>query len=290
MTAPLHKNNVGLDLKQLFIGTSGQYGIVTEVVAKTSPAITESATALLVPTSNETIPALQKRLEDIFGGYLTAVEGMSKNALDAAHKYNGQNITKPYGDSNPEYCLLVEISRSGPKLEGDMELEDRLITGLSAIYDSDDSLFDIESVLPTTSNDFWNIRHALSEGVQKSGKLVGFDISFTRDKTMEFRSFMQKALPENFPGVRICDFGHIGDGAMHLSLVIDPEDERLKDPAFIPALQEWVFDRVVHDFNGSYSAEHGRGRLNDAAYEKYTPQEIKALHQQIYGALVPPTS
>lgn len=54
LSSPLRKNNTG-DWKQLFVGTSGAFGVVTECVLNLEPLPRQSATALLIPSSPEKV-------------------------------------------------------------------------------------------------------------------------------------------------------------------------------------------------------------------------------------------
>ncbi|MGQ3280036.1 MAG: FAD-binding oxidoreductase, partial [Shinella sp.] len=67
LSSDLRKNNTGVDWKQLFIGTSGAFGIITECVLNLEPAPKQSATALLVPSSDEQVSALLVAMEDALG-------------------------------------------------------------------------------------------------------------------------------------------------------------------------------------------------------------------------------
>ncbi len=283
MNNTLHKNNTGLDIKQLFTGTGDKNGIITECIIKLSAQPKQSATALIIPTSNEAVPKLLSILEARFGDELSAFEGMSKNSIDAAFSYHGSSLKNSFKDGVPDYTCLIELNRTWHPRDGELTLETVLEDVLGDILESNENL--IENVLFGRPSEHWELRHAISEAVQKSGHMVGFDISFERDKAMAFRTYMQQALSKNFENIKICDFGHIGDGAMHFNLVVPFNDMRLNDEMFILQLKEWVFERVVNDFDGSYSAEHGCGPSNYFAYEKYTNNTIQEIAKNIQRLL-----
>ena len=96
-------------------------------------------------------------------------------------------------------------------------------------------------------------------------------------------------MPKAFPGITICDFGHIGDGGVHFNLVVAKDDARLADLGFEHSLREWVFKVAVEDFGGSFSAEHALGRKNQSFYDKYTPQDVRRLAAGL-KAMTSPTS
>lgn len=84
LSSALRKNNTGIDWKQVFIGTSGSFGIVTECVLNLEPVPRQTATALLVPASRSQVADLLMAMEAAHGSYLSAFEGMSGNAVRAA--------------------------------------------------------------------------------------------------------------------------------------------------------------------------------------------------------------
>jgi FAD/FMN-containing dehydrogenase len=77
--------------------------------------------------------------------------------------------------------------------------------------------------------------------------------------------------------VRVCDFGHWGDGGTHLNLVWKPEQASGDPQALAEELQAAIYDLCVRDFGGSYSAEHGVGPHNQRHYQRYTPQPVRDL-------------
>lgn len=279
LTNPLHKNNTGLDLKQIFIGTSGAFGMITECVVKLAPSIKQTATALLIPSNDQSVMPLLRIFESQCGAYLSAFEGMSGEAMTRA-LHHAPALTNPFGrDAVPDFAILVELTRTWDKREGEQSLDDVLENVLATLWEGDQA--HLENALIGDPVKLWALRHAISEGVQKSGKLFAFDISFRRGDVMRFRQAMKTALPTAFPDISICDFGHIGDGGVHFNLVAKRNDPRLQDSTFEDRLRHWVMERVVKDFHGSFSAEHALGRKNRNAYDLYTQEDIKRIAREI---------
>lgn len=282
---PLHKNNTGFDTKQLFIGSGGMFGIITEVIVRLEPVLKQSAAALLIPSSLDTMNTLICEIEKRCGTYLTAFEGMSGNAMKAAFDHNS-SLPSPFGaDGIPEYAILLELGRTWDTRESELTLDEVLETLLSELWERDEPL--IDNALLGNADRLWHLRHSISEGVQRSGKLFAFDISFKRGDIMRFRHHLTQELAKHHPELTLCDFGHIGDGAVHSALVLDRNDPRTKDAAYETQVRKWVNDMVVHEFGGSYSAEHGLGRKVQGAYNDYTSEEIKSLTRAIKTAIAP---
>lgn len=275
LTSPLRKNNTGVDWKQLFIGTSGAFGVVTECVLNLEPMPRQIATALLVPSSLENVPALLTAMEDAAGSELSAFEGMSGNALRAALDHV-PSLRNPFaGRLVPDFVMLVEISRSSAVRKGEQPIGEALEEVLASIWERDGALMADAMIGPTS--EIWALRHALSEGVKHRGRLIAFDLAFRRGDVMRFLSHMRNEMSARFPGVAICDFGHLADGGVHFNLVIDRGDARLAGEEFEATLRQWVVSVAVEEFDGSFSAEHAIGRKNQHFYDRYTPAKIRNL-------------
>lgn len=275
LASDLRKNNTGVDWKQIFIGTSGAFGIVTECVLNLEALPMQVATAYLVPASGAHVMPLLRAMEQKLGAYLSAFEGMSRNAVKAALDHV-PSLRNPFqGGVIPDYVILCEISRTWEPREGEQGLDAVLETVLSEIWESEAAPLSDAFVGP--AHEMWALRHALSEGVKHAGKLIAFDLSFRRGDIMAFCDRMKADMPAAFPEVTICDFGHIGDGGVHFNLVVPKDSAAASDAAFEKRLRDWVFAIAVRDFGGSFSAEHAIGRKNQGYYDLYTGETFKQL-------------
>lgn len=168
LSADLRKNNTGVDLKQLFIGTSGALGVVTECVLNLEPVPQQSATALLVPTSSDVAADLLIEMETALGGHLSAFEGMSGNAVKAALDHV-PSLRNPFrGTRVPEQVILVEVIRANAPRRGEQPLDDVLQVVLEEIWERGHPLLADAFIGPP--HEIWALRHALSEGVKHRGK------------------------------------------------------------------------------------------------------------------------
>ncbi|RVJ84935.1 FAD-binding oxidoreductase [Sinorhizobium medicae] len=271
----LRKNNTGVDWKQIFIGTSGAFGIVTECVLNLERLPKQTATAFLVPASGAHVLPLLKAMEERLGAYLSAFEGMSKNAIAGALAHV-PSLKNPFPGGNvPEYVILAEISRSWAPRDGEQPLDAVLESVLAEIWETEEA--PLADALVGPPHEVWALRHALSEGVKHLGKLIAFDLSFRRGDIMTFCDHMKAEMPQKFPDVTICDFGHIGDGGVHFNVVVAKDSPLLADAAFEQHLREWVVAIAVEQYHGSFSAEHALGRRNQAFYDFYTPEKLKNI-------------
>jgi FAD/FMN-containing dehydrogenase len=269
LTSALRKNNTGIDFKQLFIGTGGAFGVVTQAALDVQPLPQQSATALVIPTDATNAPfALLRILEEHAGDCLSAFEGISANALLAALTH-GQSVN-PFGAMVPEYSILIELAAGGAV--GD--LEDRLTRVLE--HATEQAL--VTDAVIGKGEQLWTLRHSVSPSLRSAGHVLGFDLAFDRDRVLAFRSAMTEELARSFPEYRVCDFGHLGDGGVHFSLLRSRDSG---SPERDAAVTDYVFDAAVTRFGGSFSGEHGIGRANQRIYDRYTP----SLQQQLANGL-----
>ena len=275
LNCDLRKNNTGVDWKQIFVGTSGAFGIITECVLNLERLPRQTATAFLVPQSAAHVLPLLTAMEERLGAYLSAFEGMSGNAVAAALAHV-PSLRNPFqGGHIPDYLILVEVMRTWAPREGEQSLDEVLETALAEVWESEAAPLADAFVGPPA--EMWSLRHALSEGVKHAGKLIAFDVSFRRGDIMAFCERMRADLPQAFDDITICDFGHIGDGGVHFNLAVKKDSPQLADPTFETTLRQWVFKIAVEDFGGSFSAEHAIGRKNQAIYDAYTSDTLKQL-------------
>lgn len=271
----LRKNNTGVDWKQCFIGTSGAFGVITECVFNLERLPRQTATAFLVPRSDGHVMGILAAMEDQLGAYLSAFEGMSKAAISCALEHV-PSLRNPFpGGAIPDHVILVEISRSWAAREGEQSLDAVLEAVLGEIWSRSDE--PMANAFVGRPQEMWALRHALSEGVKAAGHLVAFDLSFKRGDVMRFREHMRAELEAGMPAVRVCDFGHVGDGGLHFNLLVGPRDAGPPSAATVSELRDRVIRVAVEKFGGSFSAEHAIGRTNQPFYDRYTDEKLKAM-------------
>jgi FAD/FMN-containing dehydrogenase len=252
----VRKDNTGPDWKQLHIGGCGWFGTITEATLNLEPLVREQATALVVPSSDAAMLTLLLHLETRVGPLLSAFEFMSRAAM--AHGFrHAASLKNPFPrGAIPENALLIELSR--PTIAPwDTPLDEVLEAVLSEAWERPEA--PIDDALFGRPDEIWSLRHALSEGVKSAGPLIAFDLGFTRDQVIAFRAEMTDKLAEDFAMVEICDFGHLGDGGLHFNLI---KTDGPMDEFFEQELRDYVIEKAVEEFGGSFSAEHGIGPKN----------------------------
>ncbi|TAJ72672.1 MAG: FAD-binding oxidoreductase [Phenylobacterium sp.] len=274
----LRKDNSGVDLKQLFVGTGGSLGIVTRAIVELAPVLRRTATALVAPTDITAIPALLQALEGRVGPLLTAFEGLSREALAAALKHN-PGLASPFApDILPPYVVLVELGAT----EADRDVEEVLVGLLAELSDGPAPL--VADARVGAPERIWDLRHAISDSLRREGHVIAFDVSVIRSRLPAFRAVVVEELARAFPMLRVCDFGHWGDGGLHLNLVWPAPQADLEDTE--RRVRERVY-AVVEAHGGSFSAEHGLGPVNLNVYRRYTPAPNRQLSACIKALLDP---
>lgn len=266
----LRKNNTGLDAKHLFVGTTGVFGIVTRAVLAVAPVPKQRATALVACDGGDAVLELLRAVEAELGCVLSAFEVMSANAMGPVFSHQ-PNLRRPFAEL-PPYSVLVELSSTLPSET--LHLENALEECLGAHLErAGEHVLD---VLVGKGEEFWQMRHHISESLRSEGKMLAFDVSVPRSRLPAFTDAVVALLAKDHAQVRLCDYGHWGDGGTHLNLLWNEQDCS-DSQALVRELQSRIYDLAVRDFAGSYSAEHGVGPHNQAFYDRYTDAQVKLL-------------
>lgn len=275
----LQKDNTGLALQQLFIGSAGALGVITEATLKLHPLPRQRAAALVAPASLDAVfPLYQRVMAGELAGLVSAFEGLSRPALQAALQHRG-DPGRLFDGQLPEYALLIELASELPAER--LDLQALLEQVLEREFESGQVL---DAVLGA-DEEVWGLRHSISEGLRDWGKVIGFDISLPRRHFMRFRAEGAAWLAEHFPQARVADFGHLGDGGLHFNLAW-PHEAPALDAAAMARLRAGIYAIVVA-LDGSFSAEHGVGPQIQQAYWQLSDPVCLALAGRIEALLNP---
>ncbi len=278
----LRKNNTGPDLKQLFVGSSGAYGIITRAVLQVHRLPQQTATALVVPRDQAAVLQLLQVLERDCSEFLSAFEGISGAAMGAVlgHVPDMANPFAP--EAVPDYAVLIELSCAASVEVSGVDLDAMLMRCLEALFGDV-----IENAVVGRGKDLWRIRHGISEALRHEGKMIAFDISMPRSGLVGFRADALALMATRFPWIKVMDFGHWADGGCHFNMIWPNDVGESYDVATVQAIRTLIYDLVVRRYNGSFSAEHGIGPYNLAYYQRYTPIVAQQLAGRIQTVLDP---
>lgn len=276
----LRKDNTGYDLKQLFIGAEGTLGIVTRAVLKLYPMPRSRVTAMAALPNIEAILDLFSRTRNLCGDRLTAFEMLPAFGLDITTKHI-DGVIDPFGQRYDYYTLMELTSpRANDSLREEIEsvLEQAFEDGVVV-----DAAF---AENETQALNLWRIRESMPEAQTREGASVKHDVSVPVARTVEFIIEANSQIEAACPGIRVCPFGHIGDGNIHYNLT---QPIGTDGPEFLARWTE--FNRIVHDLvvdmNGSISAEHGIGLLKREELEHYASAVEIELMRKIKNAIDP---
>jgi FAD/FMN-containing dehydrogenase len=245
----LRKDNTGLALSELLVGSGGALGVITRVALEVDPLPARVACAWLEPADGDAAARAVLLLEELAGDRLSAYEVISRAALRAALELV-DGLHRPFErELPPEWTVLVEFA-------GDAGTDDALVAALAALVEHE---LVVDAVVGPPEQ-IWAVRHAISEGLRRRGTIVGFDVSVPRSRLAEFVAVVRHEVALLLPRTFVADFGHWGDGGVHCSVIV-PFDEPLTRTEH-DELRSLVFGTVVDRFGGSFSGEHGIGPVN----------------------------
>ena len=277
----LRKDNTGYDLRDLFVGSEGTLGIITAATLKLYPQPAAQLTAWAAVPSMEAAVALLALAHRHLGPGLTGFEVMGQFALGLVDRHFPQ-LRVPLWQDSP-YCVLLENSDSESEEHARAQFERLLETALDAGHVTDAVV--AESL--AQAHALWHIRESIPLAQAEEGLNIKHDISIPVSRIPAFCAETDALLAREIPGVRLVNFGHLGDGNLHYN-VQAPVDG---DPARFLAEQEarvntLVFDAVARH-GGSISAEHGVGSLKAACLPHYKDPVALGLMRSIKTALDP---
>ena len=250
----LRKDNTGYDLRDLFIGSEGTLGIITAATLKLFPQPAVSLTAMASTTSLAQCVALLGLAQARLGAGLTGFEVMNQFSLGLVRRHFAQ-LAQPLPPA--PWTVLLEYADPDDEATARSRFEGLLEAALEQGLIADAAI--AESLAQSAT--LWHLREAIPLAQSEEGLNVKHDIALPVSAIAHFCERTDAALRAAIPGVRLVNFGHLGDGNLHYNVQC-PEGREAAD--FL-AMQEPTINRIVYDavqaVGGSFSAEHGVGAL-----------------------------
>jgi FAD/FMN-containing dehydrogenase len=276
----LHKDNTGYCLRQLFVGSEGTLGVITAAVLKLHPRPREVEVALCAVVSPEAALQLFQACQRHDPAAIQAFEYMSGAGMALVERFIPD--ARPPLSAPAAHYVLVELAtpRAGAGLRA--ALEQMLATAMEQGVVLDAVI--AESGAQRAA--IWKLREEHSEAQKRAGASVKNDISVPVSRVPELIRRAAEACELLVPGIRCVPFGHLGDGNIHFNLV-QPEGA---DPGVFLARDHELMDAVnaiVRDLDGSFSAEHGIGRLKPYMMPDWRGGAELDLMRRIKAALDP---
>jgi glycolate oxidase len=245
------KNVVGFDLTGLMCGSEGMLGIITEATLKLLP----------VPEATSTVRANFRSMEAACQ-VLTKFtpEGLLPMAMEVIDKFCVEAVEENFAfglSSNAEAILLIAVDGSKEEVDRNADLVERII--------GENGGFDILRSRSTEEEDkLWDVRRAISPSLMKYGTLkINEDVVVPRSKVPELVRAIEEIGKRN--NTFVANFGHAGDGNIHVNFVVNRDDAAAIDRARTCVSETF---RLSVELGGTISGEHGIGYVK-APYLEY---------------------
>ncbi len=276
----LRKDNTGYDLRDLFIGSEGTLGVITAATLKLAPQPAAVCTALAACADLDACVALLQLARARLGAGLTGFEVMNAFSLQLVARHFPA-LPRPLPGA--AWTVLLEQS----DVEGEAAARARFEALLEAAVERglvDDAVV-AESL--AQSRALWHVREAIPLAQAEEGLNIKHDIALPVSAIPAFCTRTDAALLARWPGARLVNFGHLGDGNLHYNLQAPPGAD---GAAFLrehePAVNALVYDAVA-EAGGSFSAEHGVGQLKRHEMAARKHPVALALMRRVKVALDP---
>jgi FAD/FMN-containing dehydrogenase len=275
----LRKDNTGYDLKSLLVGSEGTLAVITAATLKLWPTMRSTATALLALAAPRDALELLALLRAAAGERLSSFELLPRIAIELTTRFI-DGVKDPLDQPYPWY-ILCELTSSAEE-DLDELLQQTLAAAIERSLVLDAALATSERVRAA----FWHLREQVPEAQRRAGASLKHDISVPVASLPEFISEASLWVREQVPdGVLVC-YGHAGDGNLHFNI---NRIDQASNQAFLA--REPTIRRAIHDlvarYHGSFSAEHGIGRLKREELQRYASPVALTAMRAIKHALDP---
>ena len=282
-TNGLRKDNTGYDLRDLLIGSEGTLGVITAATLKLYPMPAAQLTAwAAVPSLDHAVTLLGLAHQQLGSG-LTGFEVMGKFALSLVAKHMPQLRVPFIDDDAVPYCVLLENSDS----ESEDHARERFEALLETAFEDGCVTDAVVAESLTQAHQLWHIRENIPLAQAEEGLNIKHDISIAVSRIPAFVDHADALLRREIPGVRLVNFGHLGDGNLHYNVQAPAEGDA---KAFLRDQEDRV-NTLVYDavktFDGSFSAEHGIGALKVLTLEKHKSPVALGMMRAIKRGLDP---
>jgi FAD/FMN-containing dehydrogenase len=281
----LRKDNTGYDLRNLFVGSEGTLGIITAATLKLFPKPAATLTAwAAVPSLGAAVQFLGLAQQHLASG-LTGFEVMGQFALSLVAKHFAQQRLPlwPGASQNLPYSVVLENS----DFESEQHARERFEHVMQLALEQELIIDAVVAENIAQAQALWHVRESIPLAQAQEGLNIKHDISIAVSRIPEFVRQTDALLAREIPGVRLVNFGHLGDGNLHYN-VQSPEGQDAKE--FLQ-IQEARINHLVYDqvraHEGSISAEHGVGSLKRSELPHYKSPVALAMMRQIKTALDP---
>ena len=267
----LRKDNTGYDLTGLLVGSEGTLGIISAATLKLWSRLRSTATAFVAVTDVAAAVALLTRLRAAAGERVNSYELLPRSAVDLALRHI-EGVANPLAGQHDWY-VLCELSSFAD------EALDTLLAG--ALADASAAGLVQDAALCAGERQraqLWRLREHVPEAQRRAGPSLKHDIAVPVAALSDFVATASAWVRLHVPSGTLVAYGHAGDGNLHFNISFPKEAS-----AEFLQREALLIRRAIHDLvaahGGSFSAEHGIGRLKVAELERYaSPVALSMMH------------
>jgi FAD/FMN-containing dehydrogenase len=262
----LEKDNTGVDLRQLFIGSEGTLGFITEATLKLARLPERLEVALF---ALDGIDAGLRLFDSARRGrfQLSAYELFTEPCMTRFRAHRG--FGPPFARSSACYVLVEAEAPDRAAFES-------WAHGALAAPGVEDGVL---AQTPAQGRELWRLREGISEALGATGLPHKNDIALPVRALGAFCRDLEAIFAASYPGWEICLFGHVGDGNLHIN-VMKPEALAREEFFRLTGAADHAVFQLVERHGGSISAEHGIGLVKkDYLGYSRSPAEIALMRQ-----------
>lgn len=266
------KNVVGYDLTQLLVGSEGTLAIITKIIVRLVPK------PPAVATLRATFPSVQ-HATDAVGRVVRArvvpstMEILDGATIEAVVATRGDTVLAATGTSA---LLIIEVDGLPELVAAEaarVETACREAGAVEVRRAQDEG----------ERQELWRVRRDVSYALMASGALkINNDIVVPKARVPECFALIER-LKDEF-GLPIPSFGHVGDGNIHVNIMVNPDDAEAMERA--RTAERALFEGVVA-LEGAISGEHGIGFSKAGYIELGLQSEVIALMRRVKQAFDP---
>lgn len=236
------KNVTGFNLTQLFTGSEGSLGIITEITFKLIP---KPEKRLVTLCYFDSIIEAAKGVNNVINALIvpSTLDLIDRNTLNTIEKFNPTGILE-----DKEAALLIEIDGSEAKIQEDNRK-------LFEVLKSSGAVKIIQCKNNEENETIWKARRSAYACVTKLRPNVATeDVVVNKSKIVPLIEGIQKICAKY--NMTVCIMGHAGDGNIHPNFALDLSNKKEREN--FEKVKEELFKLAIN-LGGSLSGEHGIG-------------------------------
>jgi FAD/FMN-containing dehydrogenase len=175
---------------------------------------------------------------------------------------------RPPLEQESSHYVLIELEEADP---------DGLERWIGELFEKGLVQDGVRAADTTQAAQLWALREGISESLSGTGLPHKNDIALPVSQLESFCAALEALLTSRYPDFEVCNFGHIGDGNLHVNVMKPDGMEKADFLKRTHALDPEMFE-LVRKHQGSISAEHGIGLLKkDFLSYSRKPEELALL-------------